>query len=87
MAFYPYSAHRNDLENIIPLILAGFFYTLTDPSVFVANNLFRVAAIARLLHTFVYAMVVLPQPARAIAFFVPLVATTYMSVVTMMHFV
>lgn len=81
------SAHRNDLENVLPLILAGFFYTLTDPSVFVANNLFRLAAIARIVHTFVYAMVVIPQPARGLAFFVSLLVTTYMSVVTMLHFV
>nr|CAD7587638.1 unnamed protein product [Timema genevievae] len=47
-------AHRNDLENIPLFLVAGLFYVLTDPSPDVALNLFRVYAVARILHTLVY---------------------------------
>ena len=79
-------AHRNDLENILPFFIAGFFYVLTNPSVFIAVNLFRAAAIARIVHTSVYAVVVVPQPARGIAFFVCIGATFYMSISTAIYF-
>ncbi|CAO1411892.1 unnamed protein product [Diamesa hyperborea] len=79
-------AHRNDLENILPFFIAGFFYLLTNPSVFIAVNLFRAAAIARIVHTLVYAVVVVPQPARGIAFFVCMGATFYMSISTAIYF-
>lgn len=79
-------AHRNDLENVLPLILAGLFYTLTNPAAFVAINVYRTAALARILHSIVYAVVVLPQPSRAIAFFIPLAATIYMALQTCLYF-
>lgn len=81
-----FSAHRNDLENVLPFVLAGFFYVLINPNTFIAVNLFRASAIARIVHTFVYAVVPLPQPARALAFFVPLVATAYMSISSILYF-
>ncbi|XP_061389395.1 microsomal glutathione S-transferase 1 [Musca vetustissima] len=73
-------AHLNDMENIIPFFAAGFFYVMTNPSAFLAINLFRAVAIARIVHTLVYAVVVVPQPARAISFFVAFLATVYMAV-------
>ncbi|KAJ6638398.1 Microsomal glutathione S-transferase 1 [Pseudolycoriella hygida] len=79
-------AHRNDLENVLPFIAVGFFYTLTSPSLYLATQLFRAAAISRLLHTFVYAIVVIPQPARALAFAIPLGITGYMAVTTVLYF-
>lgn len=72
-------AHRNDLENIVPFFVIGLLYVLTNPSAFLAINLFRAVGIARIAHTLVYAVVVVPQPARAIAFFVALLATVYMA--------
>ncbi|GAB0094416.1 Glutathione transferase [Sergentomyia squamirostris] len=72
-------AHRNDLENIFPFIFVGFFYVLTNPEAALAINLFRAAAIARIVHTLVYAVVVVPQPARGLAFFVCLGSTLYMA--------
>ncbi|XP_022208689.1 microsomal glutathione S-transferase 1 isoform X2 [Drosophila obscura] len=72
-------AHRNDLENIVPFFIIGLLYTLTNPSVFLAVNLFRAVGIARIVHTIVYAVVVLPQPSRALSFFVALGATVYMA--------
>ncbi|XP_017125212.1 microsomal glutathione S-transferase 1 isoform X2 [Drosophila elegans] len=72
-------AHRNDLENILPFFAIGLLYVLTNPAAFLAINLFRAVGIARIVHTIVYAVVVVPQPARALAFFVALGATVYMS--------
>lgn len=52
-------AHRNDLENCIPFMIAALLYILTDPSAFIAINLIRAAVIGRIVHTFVYAIVFL----------------------------
>ncbi|TMW39423.1 hypothetical protein DOY81_015497 [Sarcophaga bullata] len=73
-------AHRNDLENIVPFFVIGFFFTLTNPPAFLAINIFRAVAIARIIHTVVYAVYVVPQPARALSFFVALAACFYMTV-------
>lgn len=73
-------AHRNDLENILPFILIALIYVLTDPNALCAGCLFRVVFGCRLVHTIVYAVYVVPQPARAIAFFVPMGITMYMAV-------
>lgn len=71
-------AHRNDLEYIPIHLIVGLLYVLTAPSATVAVWLFRVAGVFRLLHTVVYAMWVLPQPARGICFAVPCFVTGYM---------
>ncbi|XP_037938214.1 microsomal glutathione S-transferase 1 [Teleopsis dalmanni] len=73
-------AHRNDLENILPFFVIGFLYVLTNPVAFVAINLFRAVAIARIAHTLVYAVHVVPQPARALAFMVAFASTAFMAV-------
>ncbi|XP_067640989.1 microsomal glutathione S-transferase 1 [Eurosta solidaginis] len=73
-------AHRNDLENILPFLVIGFLYVLTNPSVGLAVNLFRAVGISRILHTIVYAVVVLPQPSRALSFFICLFVTVYMAI-------
>uniref|UniRef100_A0A1Q3F4B4 Microsomal glutathione S-transferase 1 n=2 Tax=Culex tarsalis TaxID=7177 RepID=A0A1Q3F4B4_CULTA len=79
-------AHQNDVENI-PLFLAvGFLYLLTSPNVTLAVNLFRLVGIARIIHTLVYAVFVIRQPARLIAFFLALVPTIYMALMTIITF-
>lgn len=75
-----FRAHRNDLENILPFFAAGFLYCLINPEPWIAINLFRLVAVARIAHTLVYAVVVIPQPARALAFFFGLLPTAYMAV-------
>uniref|UniRef100_A0A1I8PH47 Microsomal glutathione S-transferase 1 n=1 Tax=Stomoxys calcitrans TaxID=35570 RepID=A0A1I8PH47_STOCA len=72
-------AHRNDMENILPFFTAGFFYVLTNPSALLAINLFRLVGVARIIHTIVYAVVVVPQPARGISFFSAFIPTVYMA--------
>ena len=79
-------ATRNDVENILPFFTIGFLYLFTNPSPLIAINLFRAAAIARILHTFVYAVYVVPQPARAITWLVCLSITIFMSFSTLLHF-
>lgn len=66
-------------------MIIGFLYVLTDPSTFIAVNLFRVSVLARIVHT--YAYVINPmQPARGIAFVVCLVSTVYMCLSTAYSF-
>ncbi|XP_031634013.1 microsomal glutathione S-transferase 1-like [Contarinia nasturtii] len=80
-------AHRNDMENILPFLSAGLFYVLTDPKPMLAIWLFRVTTMARFLHTFVYAIYVVPQPARAICFFIHFVITLYMAFMCILYFI
>lgn len=79
-------AHQNDLENVLPFFIMGFLYMFTNPSVMLATNLFRAVAIARIAHTLVYAVVVVPQPARGISWMVGFFATGFMAVKTILAF-
>ncbi|XP_017490323.1 PREDICTED: microsomal glutathione S-transferase 1-like [Rhagoletis zephyria] len=72
-------AHRNDLESILPFFVIGLLYVLINPSPKLAINLFRAVGIARIIHTIVYAVVVVPQPSRLLAFLVGALVTTYMA--------
>lgn len=83
----PYRAHRNDLEAIVPYLIISFIYVLTDPRPAVAINLFRVCVGSRIVHTFVYAIYVLPQPARMLSFFIPFGITWYMAIQSAIVFV
>jgi len=47
-------AHMNDMENIYPFILIGFFYCLTGPNSNTAKFHFITFLMARVLHTIVY---------------------------------
>ncbi|GBP78289.1 Microsomal glutathione S-transferase 1 [Eumeta japonica] len=66
-------AHRNDLENIPAFWVLGALYASTAPAVAWATLLFRAYAAGRVLHTLVYAVKPLPQPARGLAYMVPYV--------------
>ncbi|KAJ8970303.1 hypothetical protein NQ317_019340 [Molorchus minor] len=79
-------AHLNDLENIPIFLIVSAAYILTEPSVVFATLLFRAFTIARIVHTLVYAIVVVPQPARGISFGVGLVITAYMAIVSLLYF-
>ncbi|XP_012156969.1 microsomal glutathione S-transferase 1 isoform X1 [Ceratitis capitata] len=72
-------AHRNDMENILPYFTMAILYICTNPDPTVACILFRVVAIARILHTLVYAFYPVPQPSRVIAFGVAFAITIYMA--------
>ncbi|XP_064556206.1 microsomal glutathione S-transferase 1 isoform X2 [Drosophila montana] len=74
-------AHRNDMENILPYFIMALIYVCTNPNPLVACNLFRVAAIARIVHTLVYAVYPVPQPSRILAFATMMLITFYMAAV------
>ncbi|EDW30980.1 GL15178 [Drosophila persimilis] len=74
-------AHRNDMENILPYFIMALIYISTNPDATVACNLFRVASLARIVHTLVYAVYPVPQPSRIIAFGCMLLITFYMAAV------
>lgn len=78
--------HQNDVENIPLFLVVAFFYILTEPSQFLAVNLFRAYTVARILHTFVYTIVVLPQPSRGLAWGVGYVITIYMALQVIISF-
>lgn len=79
-------AHLNDLENILPFFIAALFYVLTNPEPFIAINLFRTVAISRIIHTIVYAIIPIPQPARALAYHIAVWCTIYMIIKSAIFF-
>lgn len=80
------SGHRNDIENILPAFIIGFIYVLIDPNPLLGCLLFKLAAIARFIHTLVYVIIVVPQPARVLAFSVQFLITIYMGACILLHF-
>lgn len=74
------------MENILPYLSVGLFYVLTDPSAMLSKILIRVATISRFVHTFVYAIYVVPQPARMISFFIHYTITIYMALACVIYF-
>ncbi|XP_071987976.1 microsomal glutathione S-transferase 1 [Engystomops pustulosus] len=70
--------HLNDLENIVPFVGVGLLYALSNPDLSTALLHFRVFAASRVLHTISY-LVPLPQPSRALTFFVGFLATLSMA--------
>ncbi|CAF3717747.1 unnamed protein product [Rotaria sp. Silwood1] len=71
--------HLNDIENIIPFVLIGFCYIACNPDPNMALWHFRLFFISRVLHTFSY-QIPLPQPSRAITFFIGLFVTISMAI-------
>jgi len=65
-------AHLNDIENIVPFFCLGLLYIFTSPALptalLVFRNRLRIFAACRIAHSIVY-LLVIPQPARALAFF------------------
>ncbi|XP_046751438.1 microsomal glutathione S-transferase 1-like [Diprion similis] len=79
-------AHLNDLENVVPWFIVTWLWLGTGPSTWLAGLLIRVFVLSRILHTVVYAVVPLPQPSRAIAFFLGYFVTFYMAAATILHY-
>lgn len=72
-------AHLNDIENIPAFITVAFFYMLTQPDEILAINLIRIAAIARIVHTYAYVFLQKHQP-RGIAWALCFGVTMFMGV-------
>lgn len=79
-------AHLNDLENIPAFWVLGALYLTTSPEAAFATTLFRVYTAGRILHTIVYAVKPLPQPARGIAFGIPFMICIYMGIKVVSHY-
>ncbi|KAG5890848.1 hypothetical protein JTB14_016281 [Gonioctena quinquepunctata] len=79
-------AHLNDLENIPIFFVSGFLYTLTEPADWAAKSLFLTYTIARIAHTLVYAVWVVPQPARAFSFSIGGLITLFMTISNFIYF-
>ncbi|KAJ6649238.1 Microsomal glutathione S-transferase 1 [Pseudolycoriella hygida] len=77
-------AHRNDLENCLPLMTIGFLYVLTEPEPSLAVNVIRAGAAARVIHTIAYLNGW--QPLRFLSFLVGGGVTAYMSFKVIMFF-
>ncbi|CAF2859961.1 unnamed protein product [Rotaria sp. Silwood2] len=71
--------HLNDIENIIPFVLIGFCYIVCNPDPHMALWHFRLFFFSRVFHTISY-QIPLPQPSRAVAFFIGLIATVSMAI-------
>ncbi|KAK3590542.1 hypothetical protein CHS0354_015520 [Potamilus streckersoni] len=71
--------HQNDLENVIPFVLLGLLYSLTDPNPWYAKMHFRIFTVARLFHSVAY-LYPLPQPSRALGWFLGYIITLSMGV-------
>ena len=73
-------AHLNDLENILPFLVLAFFYVSTNPIPSSALMAFRVFTTARIIHSIVYAVYVVGQPARALSYIVGQLVNVYLAV-------
>ena len=79
-------AHLNDLENIPIFLLTGVIFVLSDPDLVFALMLFRLYTLARIIHTIVYAVYVIRQPTRAIAFLVGVIINVIMIICIFISF-
>lgn len=76
-------AHRNDMENIYAWLICTFLYLYCSPDPSTAGMLIRIFVICRILHTLVYAFYPVPQPTRAIIWWIGYVITIYESLYVM----
>lgn len=79
-------AHLNDLENVVPFLIISLLFIFTQPHVGVTCWLFRIVGVTRILHTIVYAIHPLPQPARAICHYIPYIISLYMALSAIVYF-
>lgn len=79
-------AHRNDLENVLPLIICMGLFVLTNPDHTAAVWLFRVLVAFRVWHSLIYGVWEVRQPARYIGFLVPWLIMVYMAIMVLVVF-
>lgn len=70
--------HLNDLENIVPFVVIGLFYSLTQPALPTALLHFRLFVGSRFCHSVSY-VGALPQPSRGLSYIVGVLATASMA--------
>lgn len=74
------------MENILPFFVIGWLFCYTNPAAATANLLFKVFAISRIVHSFVYALYPLPQPSRALSWLVGFVINLYLAAKVIAYF-
>lgn len=75
------------MESIYLFQIIGFAYIFTDPDPYVANYLYFLFTLCRIIHTIVYGMTFkVPQPVRGIAWIIGYFITGYMAVKTLQAF-
>uniref|UniRef100_H2Y964 Microsomal glutathione S-transferase 1 n=1 Tax=Ciona savignyi TaxID=51511 RepID=H2Y964_CIOSA len=70
--------HLNDIENIIPFVIIGFLYVLTEPAIDTAIFHFQLFAGCRIAHMFCY-LISIPQPSRFVFYAAGYFATLSMA--------
>ncbi|XP_041973589.1 uncharacterized protein LOC121729221 [Aricia agestis] len=80
-------AHLNDLENIPAFWVLAALYVTTGPVAAWATLLFRIFTLGRIIHTVVYAIIPLPQPARGLAFGIPMLTLFYMGSQVILYYI
>ncbi|XP_040004811.1 microsomal glutathione S-transferase 1-like [Xiphias gladius] len=70
--------HQNDLENIIPFVVVGLLYALTEPELSAALLHFRLFTGSRIFHTLAY-VAALPQPSRGLSWILGMLVTFSMA--------
>lgn len=73
------------MENIPIFLITGLLFVASKPSEMLANNLFRIYAFVRIIHTIVYTVFILPQPTRAICFLSGVVINVIMVVYVILN--
>ncbi|KAK0162287.1 hypothetical protein PV327_008636 [Microctonus hyperodae] len=80
-------AHLNDLENILPWAISTALWLTTSPDPATASFFIKSFCISRIIHTIVYAVIVIPQPARFLAYGAGYLITIYQSIETIHHYI
>ncbi|KAL1512653.1 hypothetical protein ABEB36_002212 [Hypothenemus hampei] len=78
-------AFQNDLENIPTFLFIGLLYLFVQVPDWVVYFLFYLFLLARTAHSIVYAVYVIPQPARALSFLLGFFVILYMSIHVLIH--
>ncbi|XP_019874359.2 microsomal glutathione S-transferase 1 [Aethina tumida] len=73
-------AFLNDVQNIPLFFIVGYLYILTNPHEQTTKQLFMLYAISRIAYTVVYAVFVIPQPARLLSFMMSFGILLYLTV-------
>ncbi|TSK82117.1 Prostaglandin E synthase [Bagarius yarrelli] len=72
-------AHLNDLENILPFLFLGAIYSMTGPSLVIAQGHFLVFFLGRVVHSVAY-LFALKAPTRSLAYTVAQVPCVSMAI-------
>lgn len=73
------------MENIILFLIISLGYLSVQPPFWAVNTLFFTYLVTRILHTIVYTVYIIRQPARGLLFQIGFIIIGYMSTHTAIH--